>query len=151
MDGDNGAFVPGSGSKEERNWIGMKTGALEIVKAGAELKQFDYGKIDNMKLKINTYISLIDAVLDRINSTVVSDYTNAVFGAEQVEKIQGYVANSVKEIKKLTEFIGQFGTALDTVKLNYEAQNKSVTTRDVVSATTAIGGDDLTGVSGFGG
>lgn len=150
MDGDNGAFVPGSGSKD-RNWLGIKTGSLEINQAGVELKQFDYGKIDDMKSKITTYISSIDAVLDRISSTVVSDYTNAVFGAEQVEKIQGYVENSVKEVKKLTEFIGQFGIALDTVKLNYEAQNKSVTTRDVVSATTAIGGDDLTGVSGFGG
>jgi hypothetical protein len=108
-------------------------------------------EIDNMKAALKVYKEGIDEPLAQLSSMV--DYAQAFKGSNIADSVKGYLEKAIAEIKKMTDYLLEFDTALDTVRANYEAEASAVSQKvggDTDSVTTTQI-NTKTGVNPFGG
>ena len=108
-------------------------------------------EIDNMKAALKTYKEGIDEPLAQLSSMV--DYAQAFKGSNIADSVKAYLEKAIAEIKKMTDYLLEFDTALDTVRANYEAEASAVSQKvgadtDSVTSTQI---NTKSGVNPFGG
>lgn len=95
-----------------------------------DIKAIKAEKISTMQSAVEEYTTTVEAEIEKIKSYEINT-GDGVYGAAQIQKVDGYIEETCKEIGSIVRYFDTFKEALATVGAAYEAQQAAVKVNDV--------------------
>lgn len=124
-----------------------------FIDAGAyTMRGFDAANSGNAKNAIQDFIDAIKTEIAKMQTATDSTMDSALKGTSQQNRIKTYIADTIEELKKVSDFFTAFSNGIEQVGTNYDSQQQTINVNEVTDAKSATGysgEQETTGVKPF--